>query len=84
VSHGVGLALVYSAVLGAWSFAAVFPAGGSSHRWVPAAVALLVGITTLAHLLWSDGKLKRLHDHLPRALTEGTGRRADKAVKTDS
>ena len=60
VSHGLGLALVYSAVLGAWAFAAALPAGGSGHRWVPAAVALVVGASALVQLLLNDKKLRRL------------------------
>lgn len=69
VSHGLGLALVYSAVLGAWAFAATYPAGNDGRRWLPALLAILVGGAALVQLLLNDSRLGRRPPagHEPRA-----------------
>jgi hypothetical protein len=63
VGHDLGLAFIYSAVLGAWVFAAV-QGGASGSTW--AAVSAGGGVAALAFLQfeWLDGKPKRLRNWL--------------------
>lgn len=59
VRHGLGLGLVYSAVLGAWMFATLLPLA-PNHAWIAALGATLVAAVILGQFELNDGKLKRL------------------------
>lgn len=59
VRHGLGLGLVYSAVLGGWMFATLLPAA-RNQPWIAALGATLVAAVLLAQFELNDGKLQRL------------------------
>lgn len=59
VGHDLGLALVYSPVLGAWVFAMV-RAGAESPAWVATFLGAGVAGLFFAQFEWNDGKPKRL------------------------
>lgn len=63
VRHGLGLGLVYSAVLGAWMFAALLPMA-PNHPWIGALGATIVAGVLLVQFEWNDGRLKRLRRSL--------------------
>jgi hypothetical protein len=65
VRHGLGLGLVYSAVLGAWMFATLLPLA-PNHAWIAALGATLVAAVFLAQFELNDNKLKRLQRELQR------------------
>ena len=53
VWHGLGLALVYGPVLGAWAFAVVL--GSGSRSGVALAVGVAVAALSFAQFMWNDG-----------------------------
>jgi hypothetical protein len=63
VSHGLGLGLVYSAVLGGWMFAALLPIA-PNHPWIGALAATVVAGVLLVQFEWNDGKLRPLRRSL--------------------
>jgi len=62
VSHGLGLNLVYSPVLGAWAFAALH--GWGARAGVAALVGLSVAVLFFLQFSWNDGTPKWLHKSL--------------------
>lgn len=59
VGHDLGLALIYSPVLGAWVFAAV-QGGWPTHEIVAAIAGVAVAGLALVQFEWHNGKPKRL------------------------
>jgi hypothetical protein len=59
VGHDLGLALVYSTVLGAWVFAAI-EGGWPTETALAATAGVTVALSALVQFEWHDGKPKRL------------------------
>ena len=59
VGHDLGLALVYSTVLGAWVFAAI-EGGWPTKTALAATLGIAVAVAALIQFEWHDGKPKRL------------------------
>jgi hypothetical protein len=53
--HDLGLAFIYSPVIGAWAFAIV-EASRPSHTWVAPLVGAVVSLLVFAQFQWNDDK----------------------------
>jgi hypothetical protein len=60
VGHDLGLALIYSPVLGAWVYAAI-RGGWPTHQIVAAVVGVVVAVLALIQFEWHNGKPERLN-----------------------
>jgi hypothetical protein len=61
IGHGLGLAFVYSPLLGAWTFIVV-RSGFQARGWIALLAGLGITVVVFLQFLWNDGKPVRLQD----------------------